>query len=153
MWQFTKAWNLDCTTRPAGNSTDWKVSFPGTSVGLCLFQTAHLVFASYRHLNLSESVSKQSLELTYTKGGRDLVNIVSFRNFLKVLHCYILTLMNYPAVWKVLPLFRTSSCFAFLLILSLVTSFPQRWKVLPQKKLLYNKVSENYALDLNFLLT
>lgn len=65
--EFTKAGNLKCTTRPAGNSTGWKVWFPGTSVGLCLFQTALLVFASYRHLNLSEGISTQSLEFTYTK--------------------------------------------------------------------------------------
>jgi hypothetical protein len=54
-----KAGNLELITQPAGSLTGWRVSFPGSSVGLNLFQAALLLSASSRQLVspfLSESL-------------------------------------------------------------------------------------------------
>lgn len=50
-----KAGNLKHTEDPAGSSTSWGVSFPGSSVGLSLFQAVLLDSASSCGMNFSES--------------------------------------------------------------------------------------------------
>lgn len=39
-WQLTKAGNPEHTVQPAGNSSSWRASFPGGSIGLNLLQRA-----------------------------------------------------------------------------------------------------------------
>jgi hypothetical protein len=87
-----KARNLENTAQPEGNSENWKVSFLSDSVGLNLFQVAWLVTASSRQLVWPQSLlcSLTGLRVNLgpsfllTQVGRGLVNLVSFRDFLKL---------------------------------------------------------------------
>ena len=55
-----KAGNLEHTAQPAGSSTGWRVSFPGASVGLSLFQAAQAGLCFFQAAGL---VSESSLQL------------------------------------------------------------------------------------------
>lgn len=50
-----ESWKPGAHTKPAGGSTCWRVSFPGSSAGLSLFQTAQMVTAPPRHLDLLQA--------------------------------------------------------------------------------------------------
>jgi hypothetical protein len=67
-----KAGNLEHTAQPAGSSTGWRVSFPGDSVDLWIYQASPPLW--------SECSPVTSI---FAQGGRGLVNLVSFWNFLK----------------------------------------------------------------------
>ena len=90
--QLMKARNLEHPAQPEGNSENWRVSFLSDSVGLNLFQVAWLVTASSRQLVWPQSLlcSLTGLRvnpgpsLLLTQVGRGLVNLVSFRDFLKL---------------------------------------------------------------------
>ena len=133
-WQHTKTGDLECTT-PATRSTGRRLSqvaqwceYLSSSVsGPYFFQEARLVW---------ESSSSPW-------GGRGVVNLVSFRGFLKILSCLLLNLRSISAKWIVSPPLRTSS-------VQNKTTPPQKKehplsikkppsdvRVLSQKKLLY----------------
>jgi hypothetical protein len=50
MGDSSHARNVELTAQPANISRDWRASFPGTSVGISLFQETWLVPASSRQL-------------------------------------------------------------------------------------------------------
>jgi hypothetical protein len=81
-----KAGDLEHTTQPAGNSTSWRVSFPGTSVGLILFQSAGLLWELSLELFVFLSEGTLSIYcLHWYRGG--LENLTNFRDFLKLVSC------------------------------------------------------------------
>lgn len=91
-WTAHKAGYLKHTAQPAGSSPAWRVSFAGDSVDLSLFQVSQLISASFRLLDLSpyslqlgsaKNHSPQSF-LFLSLGGRSLLNLVNFRDFLKL---------------------------------------------------------------------
>lgn len=63
------------------------MSSPSGSVGLSLFQTAHLVSTSSRHYDWTENGPWKACQLIYAWRGRGLKNLISFRSFLKPLSC------------------------------------------------------------------
>lgn len=110
-WQFR---NLQHTAQPAGSSTGRRLFFPGTSVGLRLFQAFGLVFASSRWLSWSllllgaraclrvsfvgwilwEWLSE--IFIVYSWSGRSLVNLIGFRDFLKIFGLFTCCLNELP---------------------------------------------------------
>lgn len=89
--QLIKAGNLELTALLASSSESESVCsrwlclsgpLPGSSAGLCLFQAVGQFSASFWLLGLSDS--QQSLLFTYSWRGRNLLNLVSFRDFLKL---------------------------------------------------------------------
>ena len=81
------AGNLEHAAQPAGSSTSWRVSFPSDKAGVNLFQAAGLVsvfldFNPATILGLSEKMLGHLYWLLL--GWRGLVNLVSFRDFLKL---------------------------------------------------------------------
>lgn len=83
---------LEHSVQPAGNQTGWRMSFPDASVVLnffqaaqliCFFQTACLVSESETLLGSSVSfcLRGNSQLLFHTLVGRDLMDLVSFRDF------------------------------------------------------------------------
>lgn len=71
----------------AGSSTDWRVSSPGASVDLNMVSlcSRHWVYSqSFLQLVLSE-ITLISLYYLFL-GGRDLVNLIDFRDFLKLFY-------------------------------------------------------------------
>lgn len=88
----SQSWVPEHTAQPAGSSPAWRVSFAGDSVDLSLFQVSQLISASFRLLDLSpyslqlgssKNHSPQSF-LFLSLGGRSLLNLVNFRDFLKL---------------------------------------------------------------------
>ena len=83
-WRLTKP---GATTQPAGSSTDWRASFPIDSViGLNLFQAADWVSESSMQLDL------------FTLSGSILVNLVGFREFLKLFWVVYFLVKEHP--WR-----------------------------------------------------
>ena len=91
-WQRFKAGNLQCPAQPAGGTIGWIVSLAGSSsalsllllgisASLCFFQVAGLLSL---HILVHLSLSKQSSLLMHSWRGTDLVNLLYFRDFLKV---------------------------------------------------------------------
>lgn len=84
-----KLGNLEHITLCTGSSTGWRVSFPGSSVTLNLCQVAPLgsglsgSWLGLSHLSLVCSIVPLRL-LLFTLAGRGLVNLLSFRDFLKL---------------------------------------------------------------------
>lgn len=78
--QFTKVGKLEPTAQPEGISACWRVSFPSNSY--------------LNYFPASGLVSKSSLQLSFTSSEWDsqlllltLVNLLSVRNFLKLVSC------------------------------------------------------------------
>jgi hypothetical protein len=72
-----RAGNPEHTAQPAGSWTGQMVSSPGSSAGLCFFQSASLVW-----------VSLSSLARYVFQRRRSLVNLLSSGKFLKPLNCF-----------------------------------------------------------------
>lgn len=99
----------------------------------CPFQVTQLVCASCRQLSwlcLPECNFLQSLRLIYVlvcvwRGGERVVNLISFRNFLKILSSLFTFWISHclPPLW--------TSCY--------IPSFIPRWKVLSLRNLLHTK--------------
>lgn len=67
----------------------WSLPFPGSSSGLCFCQAAWHVWVpvslSFTQVSWSYGVSQQFSLLLFTQGGKCLVNLVRFRDFLESL--------------------------------------------------------------------
>lgn len=66
------------------------------SVGLSLFQTAHLVSTSSRKYDWSENGPWKACQPIYAWGGRGLKNLISFMSFLEPLSCLLSELDKLP---------------------------------------------------------
>lgn len=108
----TNTGSLENMAWPAGNSTDWRVSFPDGSGGLSVFQ-ADLCFVCAvclmcfpRQPGWPKSVFQQSLFLICAWEGMGIMILVSFRDFLKPFRCL------FP-VFNKLPWGREHSTFPY----------------------------------------
>jgi hypothetical protein len=108
-----KAGNLEHTAQPAGHSTGWRVALPGPLLVSASSKVAQLVSASSRQLVWSQSLGslsplKVSVQLSFclwerdshllllTLAGRGLVNLVHFRDFLKLFELFTSLLKELP---------------------------------------------------------
>jgi hypothetical protein len=102
MGDSSQSWEPGAHSTACRKLNGWRVPFPGASVGLNFFQAALLALASSRQLVWSDSSLQLSLLesllcclallflgdtqcLLLTLSGQGLVNLVSFRDFLKLL--------------------------------------------------------------------
>lgn len=124
--------------------TGWGVSFLHATVHLSLFQIAPLV-SIFKYLSWSEvllgilaclEMYLSCLHCFYMRGkwGNYLLNLVSFRNFLKPLSCLLPELNSFSRGWKNLPPLRTSYCFTSILIPCILSWFPPRLTALTSRE-------------------
>ena len=108
--------NLEYTKQPTGSSTDYRVFIPGASMSLNLFQSAecfrffwqlawsHGLLYSLVCLSLPCSSAsfhlKRSLFLLFNLAGRELVNLVIFRDSLRLFWVVTFLLKELPVWWK-----------------------------------------------------
>lgn len=106
-------------TQPAGNSIDWRVPFPGASVGLNPFQVAQIASAPSQELVKSQGLhcnseicGKKSFLLLFTLVG--LVNLV--RDFLKLFLSRLPScLRGFHARWNV-SIYIPYNCVVWLVL-------------------------------------
>lgn len=134
-WQRRKAGNLAHSVQPIGSSPGLRVSFPGGSVSLSLFQTVHLVSVSSRLVSaysgqagLSGSSFTSVFTVSLFLGREEPCELSQFQGFfwryfelfafcLKKLPCYISSPLRTSCV--------STPCKYHVLI-----SFPPIWNIL-----------------------